>query len=151
VLERFRTILVTTDFSEAGDHAVEHAFRVAADNQGSVVLCHVLETIVTPSPLYAQYYPSDLITPEVRARAEQDARDALLARVPKDPPLAGIPHSVHVAHGSPAREIVHLAESLPADLIVISTHGHTGLKHIVLGSVVERVIRHAHCPVLVVR
>jgi len=151
VLERFRTIIVTTDFSEAGDHAIAHAFRIAADNQGSVVLCHVLETVVTPSPLYAQYYPTDLITPEVRARAEQDATEALLTRAPKDPPLSEVPHSVRIAHGSPAREIVHLAESIKADLLVISTHGHTGLKHIVLGSVVERVIRHAHCAVLVVR
>ncbi|MBI1816154.1 MAG: universal stress protein [Deltaproteobacteria bacterium] len=151
MLERFKTVLVTTDFSEHGDHAIAHAFRIAADNGCPVVLCHVIETVVTPSPLYAQYYPTDLITPEIRARAEQDATQALLDRVPKAKPLSDVAHSVKLAHGSPAREIVHLGETVGADLIVISTRGHTGLKHIVLGSVVERVIRHAHCAVLVVR
>ena len=151
MLERFKTILVTTDFSELGDHAITHAFHIAADNGGSVILCHVLETIVTPSPLYAQYYPTDLVTPEVRARAEEDATKALLERVPKDPSFSQVPHSVRLIHGSPSREIVHLAGALKTDLIVISTHGRTGLKHWLLGSVAEQVIRHAHCAVLVVR
>jgi nucleotide-binding universal stress UspA family protein len=53
--------------------------------------------------------------------------------------------------GSPTLEIVEMARSLPADLIVISTHGRTGLKHVVLGSVAEHVVRRAPCPVLVVR
>jgi nucleotide-binding universal stress UspA family protein len=52
-----------------------------------------------------------------------------------------------VAHG----EITDAAKSLRADLIVIATHGYTGLKHVLLGSTTERVVRHAHCPVLVVR
>ncbi|MBI4514638.1 MAG: universal stress protein [Deltaproteobacteria bacterium] len=151
MLERFKTIVVTTDFSERGDHAIPHAFRIAADNDGKVIMCHVLETVITPVPLYAQYYPTDLLTPEVRARAEQDAGDALRQRVPQDATLAAVPFSLSIVHGSPAREIVHLAEEAKADLIVISTHGHTGLKHIVLGSVAERVLRHAHCAVLVVR
>jgi nucleotide-binding universal stress UspA family protein len=151
MLERFKTVLVTTDFSELGDHAVTHAFRIAADNEGSVILCHVLETVVTPAPLYAQYYPAELMTPEVRAQAEQDARQALLDRVPTGAPLNNVPHTVRLAHGNAAREIVHLAASSNVDLIVISTHGRTGLKHWLLGSVSEQVIRHAHCAVLVVR
>jgi nucleotide-binding universal stress UspA family protein len=151
MLERFKTVLVTTDFSDLGDHAIEHAFRIAADNHGSVVLCHVIETIVTPAPLYAQYYPADLITPEVRARAEEDATKALLERVPQDPPLNAVPHSAKLVHGSPARDIVSVAQAVKADLIVISTHGRTGLKHWLLGSTAEQVIRYAHCAVLVVR
>ncbi len=151
MLERFKTILVTTDFSELGDRAIAHAFRIAADNGGAVVLCHVLETVVTPSPLYAQYYPAELISPEVRARAEQEATQGLLERIPKEPPLANVPHSVRLIHGSPAREIVYLGKNVQADLIVISTHGRTGLKHWLLGSTAEQVIRYAHCAVMVVR
>lgn len=151
MLVRFKTILVTTDFSELGDHAIAHAFRMAADHGSAVVLCHVIETVVTPAPLYAQYYPADLITPEIRERAEEDATKALLERVPEDPTLKSVAHSVRLAHGAPGREIVAVAESEHADLIVISTHGRTGLKHWLLGSTAEQVIRHAHCAVLVVR
>ena len=86
-----------------------------------------------------------------RLTVEEDATKALLERVPKDPSFSQVPHSVRLIHGSPSREIVHLAGALKTDLIVISTHGRTGLKHWLLGSVAEQVIRHAHCAVLVVR
>jgi len=149
--ENFKHILVTTDFSDAGDHAVAHAFRMAADHGAAVVLCHVVEMIVAPNPLYAHYYPTDLLDPEIRARAEKDAHQALLDRVPKDAPLSNVTHTTLIVHGTPADEIVRVAEEQGIDLIVIATHGHTGLKHLFLGSVAERVIRHVHCPVLVVR
>lgn len=149
--ENFKRILVTTDFSDAGDHAIAHAFRMAADHGAEVLLCHVVEMIVTPNPLYAQYYPTDVVSPELRERAENDARQALLERVPKSGPLAAVPHTTVVIHGTPASDIIRLAEERQVDLIVIATHGHTGLKHLLLGSVAERVLRHVHCPVLVVR
>jgi nucleotide-binding universal stress UspA family protein len=149
--ESFKRILVTTDFSEAGDHAISHAFRMAADHGAEVLLLHVVEIVVAPNPLYAHYYPTDLLTPEIRVRAENDARQAILDRTPKNGPLAAVPHQVVVAHGMPAEEIIRTAREQQADLIVISTHGRTGLRHLILGSTAERVIRHAHCPVLVVR
>ena len=149
--ENFTRILVTTDFSEAGDHAIGHAFRMAADHGAELVLCHVVETIVAPNPLYAHYFPTDLLNPEIRARAEQDAHTALNERVPKDEALAKVPYTTLVAHGMPADEIIRAAKDRSADLIVIATHGHTGLKHLFMGSTAERVIRHVHCAVLVVR
>jgi universal stress protein A len=149
--ENFTRILVTTDFSEAGDHAIAHAFRMAADHGAEVVLCHVVETVVAPNPLYAHYFPADLLNPEIRARAEQDAHQALLARTPQEDALAGVPHTTLVVHGIPADEIIRAAQERGVDLIVIATHGRTGLKHLFMGSTAERVIRHVHCAVLVVR
>lgn len=149
--ENFTRILVTTDFSEAGDHAIGHAFRMAADHGAEVILCHVVETVVAPNPLYAHYFPTDLLNPEIRARAEQDAHTALIDRVPKDGALANVPYTSVVAHGMPADEIIRTAKDRGADLIVIATHGRTGLKHLFMGSTAERVIRHVHCAVLVVR
>jgi len=149
--ESFKRILVTTDFSESGDHAVGHAFRMAADHGAEVLLLHVLELVVAPNPLYAHYYPTDFFTPEIRERAEKDARDGLLERVPKTAPLATVPYRTVLTHGIPADEIIRVAKEQQADLIVISTHGRTGLKHLFMGSTAERVIRHVHCPVLVVR
>jgi nucleotide-binding universal stress UspA family protein len=149
--ESFKRILVTTDFSEAGDHAVGHAFRMAADHGAEVILCHIVEPIIVANPLYAQYYPGELLSPDLRERAEADAHAALAALVPKDEPLAQVVHRTKVVHGTPADEIIRLAEQQKIDLIVIATHGHTGLKHLFMGSVAERVIRHVHCAVLVVR
>jgi universal stress protein A len=151
MFETFTKIMVTTDFSEAGDHAIGHAFRMAADHGAEVILCHVFEMVVAPNPLYAQYYPSDLFSPEVRERAAIDARNALLERVPKSGPLAGVQHTAVLAYGTPADEIIRAASEQGVDLIVIATHGRTGLKHLFMGSVAERVVRHAPCPVLVVR
>lgn len=69
----------------------------------------------------------------------ETARQALVERVPQ------------VAEGSPAEEIIRIAASRQVDLIVISTHGRTGLRHLLLGGTAERVLRQVHCPVLVVR
>ena len=149
--ENFKKILVTTDFSDSGDHAIGHAFRMAADHGAEVIICHVVEMIVAPNPLYAQYYPSDLLSPEIQQRAEQDAQQAMRDRVPTDEPLAKVPYSTVVLHGLPADEIIRAAETRAVDLIVIATHGRTGLKHFFLGSTAERVVRHVKCPVLVVR
>jgi len=149
--ENFTRILVTTDFSEAGDHAIAHAFRMAADHGAEVILSHVVETVVAPNPLYAHYFPADLLNPEIRARAEHDAHAALNERVPQDEALAKVPRTTLVAHGVPADEIIRTAKERRVDLIVIATHGRTGLKHLFMGSTAERVIRHVHCAVLVVR
>ncbi|MFQ5666355.1 MAG: universal stress protein [Candidatus Binatia bacterium] len=149
--ESFKRILVTTDFSEAGNHAIDHAFRMAADHQAEVLLCHVVEMVLAPNPLYAHYYPSDLLNPEVRRDAETEAHRALRALVPKEGPLAGLPHTTVVLHGLAAEEIIRAAADHKVDLIVIATHGRTGLKHLFMGSTAERVIRYVKCPVLVVR
>ena len=149
--EDFKRVLVTTDFSAPGDAAIGHAFRVGADHGAEVVLCHVIDTPPTPNPLYAHYSPSTLFQPEQRRLAEDQAAKALLERVPKEPPLSEVKHRALVTHGEPIAEILRVAKEEHADLLVIATHGRTGLKHFFLGSVVERVIRHAHCPVLVVR
>lgn len=74
-----------------------------------------------------------------------------LAKLVVDEVRREVPTDTLVLVGSPAVEIIEAARSLPADLIVISTHGRTGLKHVFLGSVAERVVQRAPCPVFVVR
>jgi nucleotide-binding universal stress UspA family protein len=149
--ENFKRVLVTSDFSELGDHAIGHAFRVAADHGAEVVLCHVIETLATPNPLYAHYYATELFQPEMRRQVEQQARDALLERVPKEGALGAVRHREVVVEGDPVSQILRVARDEKADLLVIATHGRAGVKHFLLGSVVERVIRGAQCPVLVIR
>jgi len=147
----FKRVLVTTDFSEAGDAAIPYAFRIAADHGAEVVLCHVIETPPTPNPLYAHYSSTELFRPEARLQAEQKAHEALRARVPKDATPATVSYRTRVVDGDPVARILEMTREEEAELLVIATHGRTGLKHFFLGSVVERVIRQAHCPVLVIR
>lgn len=147
----FKRVLVATDFSRLGDAAIPYAFRLAADQKAEVVLCHIVEIPLTPNPLYAHYSSTQLYRPEARRQAEERAHQALLERAPKDPSFAAVPLRACVGHGEAVSELIRLARAEGADLLVIATHGRTGLKHFVLGSVVERVIRHAHCPVLVIR
>jgi universal stress protein A len=149
--ETFQRVLVTTDFSPLADRAIGHAFRVAADHGAEVILLHVIETLPTPNPLYAHYYSTELLRPNVLRQVEQQARTALLERVPKDEALAAVPHRVLVGEGEPVAEILRAAKDEKADLVVIASHGRTGVKHFLIGSVVERVIRGAHCPLLVIR
>jgi nucleotide-binding universal stress UspA family protein len=141
------TVVVSTDFSEIGDAAIPHAFRAARERGASVALVHVLDARPTPNPLYAHYYP--MPTPDQIQKAGADADAALRARVP-EAYRGSVPFESVVTEGSPARQIAELAER-GASLIVIASHGRSGLLRLALGSVAERVIREAPCPVLVVR
>jgi universal stress protein A len=145
---RFTKVLVSTDFSEAGDKAVPFAFRLAKDHGASVVLAHVVDAMPVPSPLYAHYYP--IPTPEQISGAQESARKALRERIPASYRDA-VASEVAVGQGDPARELLRIAAEQNASVFVISTHGRTGVKHLLLGSVAEKVIRHATCPVLVIR
>jgi nucleotide-binding universal stress UspA family protein len=113
-----------------------------------VALVHVLDANPIPNPLYAHYYP--IPTPDQIRQAEEKAHDALHARIPPEDRGSGRCETV-VAHGAPAAEILRLAAERSASLIVIGTHGRTGLIRLALGSVAERVVREAPCPVLVIR
>jgi nucleotide-binding universal stress UspA family protein len=140
-------VIVSTDFSDYGDAGIPHAFHLARDHEAHVLLVHVLDAHSTPNPLYAHYYP--IPTPEHR-QAEEKAQEALRARIPEELQDSDRAETV-VTHGAPAPEILRIAAERKASLIRIATHGRTGLLRLALGSVAERAIREAPCPVLVVR
>lgn len=143
-----KVVVVATDFSDCGDLAIAHAFRFSNDPGTHVVMVHVLDAYPSPNPLYAHYYP--LPTPEQVRQAEEKANEALRARIPTEH-RGSDRTEILVAHGTPAAEILRIAAERSASLIVIATHGRTGLVRVALGSVAERVVREAPCPVLVVR
>jgi nucleotide-binding universal stress UspA family protein len=136
-----RNILAATDFSENATHAVAQAFELAALQGSKVHLVHSYSIPVYPDAFAVGV---DIVTP-----IEQAAKRALAIEVEK---YQGRPEfgGARVALGDAREEIVRLAKSLPADLIVMGTHGRTGFQHMLLGSVAERVVRSAPCPVLVV-
>ncbi len=138
---RITSILVPIDFSAPSVKALEYALRLAKDFNARLTLLHVLEVLAVPE--FATYP----IVPDSDRIDDMKKKLTQLAAKQGDPDLL---EAVKVRVGPPFREITRAAESLNMDLIVIATHGYTGLAHVLLGSTAERVVRHARCPVLVV-
>lgn len=143
---RLRTIVLPVDFSAHTSKAVEYTRAFASQFGAKIVLVHVIEPAVVPDnfgivpPSYEEM--NGLMTQTAQQRLGQ------LALV-----VAGKKLSVRpvVCTGRAPWEILRIARESEADLIIIATHGYTGLKHVLLGSTAELVVRHAPCPVLTVR
>lgn len=144
----FTTVLVTTDFSPLGDAAIPIALRFAKDARAKLLVLSVIEAPRSPSPLYAHYYK--IPTPEEAAKTRAEVRAKLEARLPAAE-LGGVNVEYVVGEGDPATEIARVAGEQGASLLVISTHGRTGLKRFLLGSVSERVLQATTAPVVLVR
>ncbi len=148
----FSKILVPTDFSDCANVALDRALELPRPIGGSVTLLHVYEM----PPIYPSgpIMSAETITAaENAARAElEKAKERASRRLKERPPVGGVPEiTTKLIMGGPLGEILEEARQGQYDLIVIGTHGRTGLKHFFLGSVAERVIRAAPCPVLTVR
>lgn len=137
-------ILVPIDFSLTSEKALAYAISLAELWKARLTVLHVAD--ITGSPIdYNLYAFND----EAYNAAAQRKLDGLIAeRVAHrlEAPSPGL-----IRAGAPWIEICNAANELDVDLIVLTTHGYTGLKHVLLGSTAERVVRHAACPVLVVR
>jgi nucleotide-binding universal stress UspA family protein len=141
---KVKRILVPIDFSDCSKKALQYALPLAKEHQAAITLLYV----VAPAYSAGEYGGIDYAQLEASMK---DGGEKELAKLAIDEVGGEVSTDTLVRVGSPPREIVELARSLPADLIVISTHGRTGLKHVVLGSVAEHVVQRAPCPVLVVR
>ncbi len=137
-----RKVLVATDFSEGSDEAIDRAIEIAKPSMAEVEIMHVIElgeelpfgTIHFDADYGALYANIDL---QLSQRADRFRR-------------AGLTCETKIVDGSASTEIAARARAIGADLIVLGTHGRTGLAHAMLGSVAERVVRRASCPVLTV-
>lgn len=142
---RLKEILVPIDFSEPSRKALDYAIPFAEKFGARITLVHVVEPRIYPE---AAVVPSEM--EESNIAMMKDARKQLetmrKARIPRS-----IASQVHVHLGTPHAQIVATALASEADLIIIATRGLSGLKHFLLGSTAERVVRHAPCPVLTVR
>jgi nucleotide-binding universal stress UspA family protein len=144
-----RNILVPIDFSNMSTEAVKTAVRLGRRFTASIHLAHVrpLEYAAGFSAPAPPLVPFSF--PVYEQNGEQEILEELNALAREHSVL---PMTCHVlGGGSPFDEICLLAQKIPVDLILMPTHGRTGLKHVVLGSTAERVVRHSPCPVLVVR
>ena len=140
------TILVPIDFSPSAEEAMTWAIDLARRYGASLLVAHVLQPVAWPaSPDGLMLTPTDLLA---TTRRELDAS---LERTRASIEAAGIRATSALLDGTPAAEIAALARRASADLVVMGTHGRTGLQHALLGSVAEKVLRTAPCPVLTVR
>jgi len=147
---QWKTILVPYDFSASADHALSVAVSEARAHGAHIVLVHVVELSPHFGPETTLILPEGSRTPVgihhyARARAEADLRD-LIARLPGDVAITSV-----VREGAPADEIDEVARDRAADVIVMGTHGRTGLRRLVAGSTAERVVRTSQVPVMTIR
>jgi len=143
---QIKTILFPTDFSNGARAAMDHALSLARDYKARLILLYVIQDI----SIAEWYIPSALSVTDLledmqkSAWKEMDKWGAEAAAQVKD-------KETMVVRGVPFVEIIRTAKDKNADLIVIGTHGRTGIDHMLFGSTAEKVVRKAPCPVLTVR
>jgi nucleotide-binding universal stress UspA family protein len=142
-MKHFQKILVPVDFAPHSQEAVQQAVDIAQHYGASITLVYVYEPADYALPEgYVLYTPEQigLMTTEFEARLRAARRDVEALGISRV--------ETRLLNGAAASEIVAFAEDEGIDLIVMGTHGRTGLKHMLMGSVAERVLRTAPCPVL---
>lgn len=140
---QMQIVLYTTDFSDSSKSAFPLAYSLARDHGARLIVLHVV-----PAGTYEFVNLAQLGLGESAQKFEDDIRH-LLQRI--QPPDDRVPMEYKLAKGDPAVSILQVAEETACDLIVMGTHGRTGLKRVLMGSVAEHVMRSAPCPVLVVK
>ena len=138
-------LLCPTDFSDTANKAIRYAIDIALKYDATLHLVSVIDEVhrfdsfqvlaITPGDIYEQML-----------KITQEKLDELTSDI-----KSIVPRHTAVLEGHPATEIAKAAVDFDCDLIVIASHGRTGLEHILIGSVAESVTRHAHCPVFIVK
>ncbi len=142
---RFQNIAVAVDFSEHSDRAIERGAALAKQFGAKLHLVHVYGSAVLAEAMYGVSIPTNLNL-EIRDAAAKKL-EAVAEKIQTD----GIDVESHLIYSTAAEGVAQIALKTEADLVVVGTRGLTGLKHLVLGSVAERIVRTAPCSVLVVR
>ena len=144
---KIKNILVPVDFSECSLKAWKYALAFASQFGASVTACHIINSNQFGCPDWNIDYANYLVYEE---KIEEKATERLNNLIANEAGT-GIKIKGEVNTGQVVDEVLEMAAELDADIILISTHGYTGLKHAFLGSTAESVVRRAACPVLVVR
>jgi nucleotide-binding universal stress UspA family protein len=140
-----RHILAPTDYADYSKKVLSDALELARTFGAKLSLLHIVEL----SPYLGEFTPPTMGA-DLLSDLERQANDEL-ARMLPEAQNAQIEVTRSVVIGSPFRKIIETAEAEHVDLIVMATHGRTGLSHLLIGSVTERVVRTAPCPVLTIR
>lgn len=141
-----KKILIPTDFSPSAMQALNYAVELNKVFRARLYLLHVLQDITD----FSEFNLSPSILPQLYAEFEQNAtrrlEEIMVSVMPPDTPC-----DTYIIHGVPFIEITQFAKDENIDLIVIASHGRTGLKHVLFGSTAEKVVKKASCPVLTIQ
>ena len=142
---QFEKVLVPVDFSDNSHASLQYAVEFARQHHSRLILLHVVEPAVYPV--------TDGLTgiATVSVGTDEEAAETRLHQWKEQEVPPELNAETVLRTGLAYYEITEVARELDVDLIIISTHGYTGLKHVLLGSTAERVVRHADCPVLTLR
>jgi nucleotide-binding universal stress UspA family protein len=144
-----KSYLVPVDFSKPADIALDHAIQLARENKAGLILLHIIADRATEMAAPEGVSPALYVDYEKIVREEANMQMQKLLKKKKLGPKDC--RALFVRRGDPARAIADQAKKLKASMIVMGSHGRTGLKRLVLGSVAERTLRYARCPVMIVK
>ena len=139
-----KTILCPIDFSESSENTLRYACSIAAKSKARLLIVHVFDA----SPMLLVESTSNGVTPEPVDKREREDRERLNRIVPTS---ANLVFERRFLTGNAENEILALAKREKADLIVMGSHGRTGLYRMLMGSIAEGVLRGADCPVLILK
>ena len=142
-----RRILVPVDLSDHSTAALTHAREMAVVYDAEVAVVHVVDPELRYPSVYAELTGETIDSTLAIEPAVQGVLDEMTSSVQE----AGVETHIHIGHGNPAQYITDFAETHDADLTVLSSHGHSGLERFLVGSVAEKVMRTANCPVFIVK
>ena len=145
-MKPFDKILTAIDFSENSDHAFEYALTLAVQFQAELTILHVINEPVDLRGFYVPHISFEQLEKEIEEGAEK-----MMAQFCQTRMGTFTNYTTAIVTGIPYEEIIKKAAETGSSLIVLGTHGRTGLDHIIFGSTAERVVRSASCPVLTIR
>ena len=141
-----KKVLVPTDFSDYSKSALRYSVNFAKVFDAEIILVYVIEPVIYPP----DFSMGQIAIPAVNAEWDQKAKEEL-DNLAKNEIPSGVKVQTIVRTGKPFVEIIDTATGEDADIIIIATHGHSGVEHILFGSTAEKVVRKAPCPVLTLR
>jgi nucleotide-binding universal stress UspA family protein len=145
-MKTFEKILTAIDFSESSDYAFEYALMLARQFQAELTIMHVINEPVDLRGFYVPHISFEQLEKEIEEGAQIMMEKFCQTRMGE---FTG--YQTAIVSGIPYEEIIRKAEETGSSLVVLGTHGRTGLDHIIFGSTAERVVRSASCPVLTIR
>ena len=145
-MTKFKRILFPTDFSEGTEEVLSYALLLAKKFNCSIDILHVVHEMIDMTGFYVPHISYDVMEKEMEAAAKTN-----MEKFCEEHLKGKVDYAVHTRRGTPFVEIIQAAREYGDDLIVIGTHGRTGLDHVLFGSTAEKVVRKSPVPVMTVR
>ncbi len=142
-MDMYKKIVLAVDGSEVSKNALRHAVELAKQNNGTLIAVHVIPPIDVTD--------IETFKPETLMRGLKEEGEKILSEVKELAGKEGVKVQTVIEEGIPFEKICEVAQNSDGDLIVMGSHGRTGIGKVLIGSVTERVISRAHCPVLAVK